>query len=57
MKSPPQQLHDDVARERREAFIRGDDNATLTGQETPEASVAQPAVEAAPLQQEAMAIA
>jgi hypothetical protein len=46
-----------VARERLEAFIRGDDNATFTGQEMPEASVAQPAVEAAPLEQEAMAIA
>jgi myo-inositol-1-phosphate synthase len=57
MKSPPQQLHDDVARERLEAFIRGDDNTTLTGQETPEASVAQPAVEAASLEQEAMTVA
>jgi len=33
MKSPPQQLFDDVARERVEAFIRGDDNATLVGTE------------------------
>ena len=31
MKSPPQQLHDDIARERVEAFIRGDDNETLDG--------------------------
>jgi myo-inositol-1-phosphate synthase len=31
MKSPPRQLHDDIARERVEAFIRGDDSATLTG--------------------------
>ncbi len=31
MKSPPIQLHDDVARERVEAFIRGDDNETLVG--------------------------
>jgi myo-inositol-1-phosphate synthase len=31
MKSPPRQLHDDVARERVEAFIRGDDGETLTG--------------------------
>ncbi len=31
MKSPPQQIHDDQARERLEAFIRGDDNETLTG--------------------------
>ena len=34
MKSPPLQLHDDVARERVEAFIRGEDNETLTGTET-----------------------
>ncbi len=33
MKSPPMQLHDDVARERLEAFIRGEDNDTLTGNE------------------------
>jgi myo-inositol-1-phosphate synthase len=33
MKSPPLQVHDDVARERVEAFIRGDDNDTLTGTE------------------------
>ncbi len=34
MKSPPLQIHDDVARERVEAFIRGDDNETLVGTET-----------------------
>jgi myo-inositol-1-phosphate synthase len=33
MKSPPLQVHDDVARERVEAFIRGDDDETLTGTE------------------------
>jgi myo-inositol-1-phosphate synthase len=33
MKSPPQQIHDDVAHERVEAFIRGDDNETLVGSE------------------------
>jgi myo-inositol-1-phosphate synthase len=33
MKSPPLQLHDDVARERVDAFIRGEDNETLTGTE------------------------
>jgi myo-inositol-1-phosphate synthase len=33
MKSPPLQLHDDVARERVEAFIRGEDAETLTGTE------------------------
>ncbi len=31
MKSPPVQIHDDVARERVEAFIRGEDSETLTG--------------------------
>src|SRR6202521_5416948 len=35
MKSPPRQIHDDVARERVEAFIRGEDNETLVGTETP----------------------
>jgi myo-inositol-1-phosphate synthase len=34
MKSPPRQIHDDVAHERVEAFIRGDDNETLVGTET-----------------------
>src|SRR6185295_16240129 len=33
MKSPPRQLHDDVARERVEAFIRGEDRESLTGAE------------------------
>ena len=33
MKSPPLQVHDDVARERVEAFIRGEDNETLEGNE------------------------
>jgi myo-inositol-1-phosphate synthase len=35
MKSPPQQIHDDIAFNRVEAFIRGDDNETLVGTETP----------------------
>jgi myo-inositol-1-phosphate synthase len=33
MKSPPIQVHDDVAHERVEAFIRGDDNETQVGTE------------------------
>src|SRR5881296_787900 len=33
MKSPPQQIPDDVGRERVEAFIRGDDSETLVGTE------------------------
>jgi myo-inositol-1-phosphate synthase len=31
MKSPPQQIHDDIARERVEAFIAGRDSAALGG--------------------------
>jgi len=33
MKSPPRQIPDDVARQRVEAFIRGEDNETLVGTE------------------------
>jgi len=33
MKSPPLQVHDDIAYNRVEAFIRGDDNETLVGTE------------------------
>ena len=36
MKSPPHQIHDDIAFNRVEAFIRGDDNETLVGTEAPE---------------------
>ena len=35
MKSPPIQIHDDIAFNRVEAFIRGDDDETLVGTETP----------------------
>src|SRR6478672_9610108 len=35
MKSPPQQIHDDIAFNRVEAFIRGEDNETLVGNEAP----------------------
>jgi myo-inositol-1-phosphate synthase len=56
MKSPPQQLHDDVARERVEAFIRGEDNATLNGS-TPDAVEEAEAVLAAASEQEAATIA
>jgi myo-inositol-1-phosphate synthase len=37
MKSPPIQIHDDIAHERVEAFIRGDDTETLVGTEKPAA--------------------
>ena len=33
MKSPPLQIHDDIAYNRVEAFIRGEDNETLVGNE------------------------
>jgi hypothetical protein len=33
MKSPPQQIHDDIAFNRVEAFIRGEDDETLVGTE------------------------
>ena len=33
MKSPPKQIHDDIAYNRVEAFIRGEDNETLVGTE------------------------
>jgi myo-inositol-1-phosphate synthase len=35
MKSPPLQIHDDIAYNRVEAFIRGEDDETLVGTETP----------------------
>ncbi|MGZ8821988.1 MAG: hypothetical protein ACXWX1_11800, partial [Aeromicrobium sp.] len=35
MKSPPMQIHDDIAFNRVEAFIRGEDNETLVGTEVP----------------------
>ena len=35
MKSPPRQIHDDIAFNRVEAFIRGEDNETLVGTEEP----------------------
>ncbi len=36
MKSPPHQIHDDIAFNRVEAFIKGDDNETLVGTEAPQ---------------------
>jgi myo-inositol-1-phosphate synthase len=36
MKSPPMQIHDDIAFNRVEAFIRGEDNETLVGTEAPQ---------------------
>jgi myo-inositol-1-phosphate synthase len=57
MKSPPQQIHDDVARERLEAFIRGEDNATLTGEEPAAVEEAEVVLAAASSEQEAVTIA
>jgi myo-inositol-1-phosphate synthase len=42
-KSPPIQLHDDIAFNRVEAFIRGEDNETLVGTETLPKRVKRPA--------------
>ena len=42
-KSPPIQLHDDIAFNRVEAFIRGEDNETLVGTETLPKRVMRPA--------------
>jgi hypothetical protein len=36
MKSPPIQIHDDIAFNRVEAFIRGEDDETLVGTEAPQ---------------------
>ena len=56
MKSPPEQLHDNIARERVEAFISGEDDATLTGVESDAVEEAE-AVLAAVSEQEAVTIA
>jgi myo-inositol-1-phosphate synthase len=47
MKSPPQQIHDDIAFNRVEAFIRGDDNETLVGTEKPAARTLRTVAKAA----------
>jgi myo-inositol-1-phosphate synthase len=47
MKSPPQQIHDDIAFNRVEAFIRGDDNETLVGTEKPVARTLRTVAKAA----------
>ena len=57
MKSPPQQIHDDVARERVEAFIRGEDKATLTGTESAAVEEAEAVLKAASPRHEAVTIA
>ncbi len=57
MKSPPLQIHDDVARERVEAFIRGEDDATLTGVESDVVEAAGALLAAASPEQEAVTIA
>jgi myo-inositol-1-phosphate synthase len=57
MKSPPQQIRDDIGRERVEAFIRGEDNETLTGDQSDEVEEAEAVLAAASPEQEAVAIA
>ncbi len=57
MKSPPLQIHDDVARTRVEAFIRGEDNATLTGSQSDMVEAAEVVSATASLEQEAVTIA
>ncbi len=57
MKSPPQQIHDDVARTRVEAFIRGEDNATLTGSQSVVVEAAEAVPATASPEQEAVTIA
>jgi myo-inositol-1-phosphate synthase len=49
MKSPPLQIHDDIAHQRVEAFIRGEDNETLVGTEESKAASKAPAAEAGPV--------
>jgi myo-inositol-1-phosphate synthase len=56
MKSPPQQIHDDIARERVEAFIRGEDDATLTGAQPAAVEEAEAVLKAAATEQEAATI-
>jgi myo-inositol-1-phosphate synthase len=57
MKSPPLQLHDDVARERVEAFIRGEDDATLDGREAEDGAPFDTIAQAGPVDEEALALA
>jgi hypothetical protein len=57
MKSPPQQIRDDVGRERVEAFIRGEDNETLTGDQSDAVEEAEAVLAAASPEQEAVTIA
>ena len=51
MKSPPIQIHDDIAHNRVEAFIRGEDNETLDGSQ----KQARPRREKRPLESDAIA--
>ncbi len=61
MKSPPLQIHDDIARERVEAFIRGDDATVLDGTESRAELAAKsawrPATTVAPKKAKAAAVA
>jgi myo-inositol-1-phosphate synthase len=57
MKSPPVQIHDDIARERVEAFIRGEDNETLVGTENLTKAQLKKLVSTAPAKSKAAAAA
>ncbi len=57
MKSPPLQIHDDVARQRVEAFIRGEDDATLAGTEPEVVGKGAEGLTATSRQQEAIPVA
>ena len=57
MKSPPRQLYDDVARERVEAFIRGEDGETLTGEQPAAVEQAEAVLAAVSSEQKAARIA
>jgi myo-inositol-1-phosphate synthase len=57
MKSPPVQIHDDVARQRVEAFIRGEDNETLVGTENLTKAQLRKLASAAPVATQKKAVA
>jgi hypothetical protein len=57
MKSPPIQIHDDIAHQRVEAFIRGDDNETLVGTENLSKAALKKLASTAPVKARAAAAA
>ena len=57
MKSPPVQIHDDIAHARVEAFIRGEDNETLVGTENLSKAALRKLASTAPVKTRAAAAA